>query len=609
MRRDSLPIEIAFLADHGVPYGLLQAAARAARCGVTADRALLGEGYVREDDYYRLLAAHLGVPYFGPGLEIDRNLDLHAAIATGIAPLARNAQRFRYLLAPRSAAVAQLLAVGGLPPSVALISPQRLGALIRSRLGRRVAEEAAGALERSDPALTAHSRFSRGQGVLSVCLALSLLTLCIKVPETFLAVGFAAIWATFACSIGLRFAAVAACRPVDAPARIADGDLPFYAIVVALRDETAVVGQLIRALDAIDYPRAKLDIKIVVEEEDSDTLTALARLRLPSRYHVIVAPHGEPRTKPRALNIALASVRSELLVVYDAEDEPAPDQLRLAAARFAKDAELECLQARLVVRNVEESWLTKLFAMEYAALFDVINPGLAALGAPIALGGSSNHFRTQTLRRIGAWDAWNVTEDADLGLRLARNRCRVAALDSDTYEEAPSTLRKWFNQRRRWLKGWVQTQLVHSRQPRRLVREFGPMHALAAQILIGGGVLSSLFGPLFAIDMLWRVVTCDLFVADSPLKAIDNVMAGLLAFAGLQAVLLPVFIALDARGLQPLYRYIPLLPVYYGLISLAAWVALVDFIRRPFHWSKTQHGLALSATYAANLSRDWNILR
>jgi cellulose synthase/poly-beta-1,6-N-acetylglucosamine synthase-like glycosyltransferase len=283
--------------------------------------------------------------------------------------------------------------------------------------------------------------------------------------------------------------------------------------------------------------------------------------------------------------------------------------LRLAAARFAKDAELECLQARLVVRNVEESWLTKLFAMEYAALFDVINPGLAALGAPIALGGSSNHFRTQTLRRIGAWDAWNVTEDADLGLRLARNRCRVAALDSDTYEEAPSTLRKWFNQRRRWLKGWVQTQLVHSRQPRRLVREFGPMHALAAQILIGGGVLSSLFGPLFAIDMLWRVVTCDLFVADSPLKAIDNVMAGLLAFAGLQAVLLPVFIALDARGLQPLYRYIPLLPVYYGLISLAAWVALVDFIRRPFHWSKTQHGLALSATYAANLSRDWNILR
>lgn len=609
MRRESLPIEIAFLADLGAPHGLLQAAARAARCGVTADQALLGEGYMREDDYYRLLAQHLDAPYYSEALEIDRATNISTAMAMGIAPLSPNAQQFRYLLAPRSATVARLLAVGGLPASVVLISPQRLGALIRSRMGRDIAADAAGALERMDPALSAHSRFSRGQGVLAVVLVLCGSLACREAPATLHAATLTAFWAIFSCSIALRLTAVAMCGPAQAPAPIKERDLPFYTVIVPLRHEAEVVDQLIEALDAIDYPRSKLDIKIVIEEGDSDTLKALARLRLPSRYHVIVAPFGMPQTKPRALNIALASVRSELLVVYDAEDRPAPDQLRRAAARFAEDEGIDCLQARLVVSNVEDSWLTKLFAMEYAALFDVINPGLAALGAPIALGGSSNHFRTQAVRSIGAWDAWNVTEDADLGLRLARNRCRVAALDSDTYEEAPSTLQGWFNQRRRWLKGWLQTQLVHSRQPFRLVRELGAMRALAAQTLIAGGVLGSLFGPLFFADVLWRCLTGDLFVAHTPFKVIDNAMAFVLMFAGCHAILLPVVLAMHTRGLQPFYRYLPLLPVYYGLISLAAWAALVDFAWQPFHWSKTRHGLARSSTYAANLGRDWNILR
>jgi hypothetical protein len=376
MRRDSLPIEIAFLADYGVAPGLLQAATRAARCGVTADRALLAEGYMREDDYYRLLAQHLGAPYYHDGLEIGGNIDLPTAMATGIAPLSPNAQQFRYLLAPRSATVAQLLAVGGLPPSVALVSPQRFGALIRSRMGRRIAAEAAGALERMDPALSAHSRFSRGQVILATFLALSGSALSIEFPETFLAVSLVAVWLVFASSIALRFATFGACEPARAPAPVDDGHLPFYSIIVALREETEVVEQLIAALDAIDYPRPKLDLKIVIEEEDFDTLRALARLRLPSRYHVIVAPAGQPKTKPRALNIALASVRGELLVVYDAEDRPAPDQLRRAAARFAQDEGLDCLQARLVVNNVEDSWLTN---------------GIGAQ-TPQALSGSRSHI-------------------------------------------------------------------------------------------------------------------------------------------------------------------------------------------------------------------------
>ncbi len=210
-----------------------------------------------------------------------------------------------------------------------------------------------------------------------------------------------------------------------------------------------------------DYPKAKLDIKLVIEAGDEETLDAIIAERLPPRYDVIVVPPGKPRTKPRALNVALDVARGDLLCVYDAEDEPAPDQLRRAAARFAADATLDALQGRLTIANWRDCWLSFMFAVEYASLFELINPGLSALDLPVALGGTTNHFRTAVLRRVGGWDAWNVTEDADLGLRLARFGARVGALDSETVEEAPNELANWFRQRTRWQKGWM--RLVKAR--------------------------------------------------------------------------------------------------------------------------------------------------
>src|SRR5205823_10719065 len=120
---------------------------------------------------------------------------------------------------------------------------------------------------------------------------------------------------------------------------------------------------------------------------------------------------------------------------------------RLAASAFAADRRLDCLQARLTIRNSDDSWLAKLFAAEYAVLFDLINPGLCALDLPIALGGTSNHFRVASLVAVGGWDEWELAEDADLGIRLARSGCRVGSLNSDTSEEAPYELVNWFRQR------------------------------------------------------------------------------------------------------------------------------------------------------------------
>jgi len=194
---------------------------------------------------------------------------------------------------------------------------------------------------------------------------------------------------------------------------------------------------------------------------------------------IIVVPDGQPRTKPKACNVGLRFAHGEFLVIYDAEDRPAPDQLRRAVAAFrAAPPEMVCLQARLSYWNVDENALTRFFTLEYAHWFDLMLDGLAALRLPIPLGGTSNHFRVQPLRMVGAWDPHNVTEDADLGLRVAAQGMTVSTLASTTLEEACCRPWPWIKQRTRWIKGYMQTALVHTRHPIRFVRAAG-LHAAA----------------------------------------------------------------------------------------------------------------------------------
>ena len=397
------------------------------------------------------------------------------------------------------------------------------------------------------------------------------------------------LWAFFLGAITLRSMAAVADNATPRPPLVGDDEAPVYTVVAAVYREADVIGNLIRAFEAFDYPRAKLDIRIVVEERDRETLAKLARMNLPPRYSIMVAPPGEPSTKPRALNIALAEARGELLVVYDAEDCPAPDQLRLAASRFLREDGLDCLQARLVIRNSSDSWLSRAFALEYAALFDLVNPGLCALDLPISLGGTSNHFRVDSLIAAGGWDEWNVAEDADLGIRLARAGRRVGSLDSETTEEAPYELGNWFRQRVRWQKGWMQTGIVHARQPLRFAREIGPRRALAAIALMLGSIVGALFWPVFAIDIVCRAIAAESFVPSGWREAVD-LFTYILAIAGMWSIVLPALVAGRQRRLGVEAKTLALLPVYYGLVSVAAWAAVVDLALRPHYWAKTAHG-------------------
>jgi cellulose synthase/poly-beta-1,6-N-acetylglucosamine synthase-like glycosyltransferase len=278
-------------------------------------------------------------------------------------------------------------------------------------------------------------------------------------------------------------------------------------------------------------------------------------------------------------------------VVYDAEDRPARDQIRRAAERFAADPALDCLQARLAVDNAGDSWLARMFAVEYAMLFDLINPGLAALRLPVALGGSSNFFRIRALREAGGWDAWNVTEDADLGLRFARMGMSVETLASDTLEEAPHEWPNWFRQRVRWQKGWMQTLIVHLRRPRRALSELGVWRSLAAFAMIAGAVAGGLFGAMFMIETIARLIASALLPSYFDLWYGDIVTIGLLLW-GMQSVVVPAMLVMRRRRMPGITRVILTMPLYFVAITLASWTALFELIFRPFHWGKTDHGRA-----------------
>ena len=380
----SLPVEIAFLAAYGLPPDILLKVAAAARSlGVSADAALLGAGFP-EDTFYRILARHLRVPYLDEPLRLATGPREGAlALAIGVARLEPNRRGLDTVLAPRGSELSLLLAWVQPAQSrrFAIVSPRCLAALVRLRDRERLLVGASEGLARWDASLSARAGLWRSQKIVAASVAIY--------GSAGIAGGWSSAGIAASAAFGLLFSAAvlfnlsalaaAPTPPVPDEAPIPDAVLPVYSVVVPLYGEARIVPDLVDALDALDYPRAKLDIKVMVEANDAATIAALESLDLPAWYQVIVLPPGRPQTKPRALNYALHLARGALLTVYDAEDRPDPRQLRDAVAAFARRrSSVACLQAQLSVDHMTETWLTRMFGLEYAALFDVIKPGLAA---------------------------------------------------------------------------------------------------------------------------------------------------------------------------------------------------------------------------------------
>jgi len=378
-----------------------------------------------------------------------------------------------------------------------------------------------------------------------------------------------------------------------APERVPDDELPIYTVLVPLFKEANVVGELIQNLRRLDYPQEKLEILLLMEEEDTETIEAAKAADPPDTVRFVLIPTGAPQTKPRACNVGLFFARGDYLVIYDAEDRPDPGQLRDAVAAFrAGEESLVCLQARLNYFNADQNLLTRMFTLEYSYWFDCMLPGLDRLRLPIPLGGTSNHFDAARLRELGGWDAFNVTEDADLGVRASLHGYTVGVIDSTTYEEACSKLRPWIRQRTRWIKGYMQTAIVHSRRPRSLLREGGLRGAFGFLFLIAGTPVTFLAVPImWLLSLLWFL---GLPGGTEVAHFFPHPFAAIIAISFIVSNVLMIALNLLAVVRRRIYRlalWALVAPLYWLLHSWAAWRALIQLVHKPFYWEKTPHGL------------------
>jgi cellulose synthase/poly-beta-1,6-N-acetylglucosamine synthase-like glycosyltransferase len=376
----------------------------------------------------------------------------------------------------------------------------------------------------------------------------------------------------------------------DQPAPRFHKKLERVSILVPIFKEAEIVDRLILRLQQLDYPKELLEICLICEEEDKSTQDMIAKSTLPSHFRKLVAPKGSIQTKPRAMNYALNFCSGTIVGVYDAEDAPEYDQVYKAVRHLQRsDDKVVCVQARLDFFNQDTNWIARCFTIEYAILFRVILRGLQKLDLPIPLGGTSMFIRREALENWGGWDAHNVTEDADLGMRLFRQGLRIECLDSTTYEEANFKLRSWIKQRSRWLKGFIITWLTHMRAPRLLFSEMGAYGFVAFNVLMLGTVATYLLIPLLLPYWIMSFGYQPALLGQIPTFFIP-VLVIVLALGEPFLLVLGLY-ATKTKKLRSLRPTLLTMFAYWPLASFAAYKAIYEVVFAPSYWDKTEHGL------------------
>jgi cellulose synthase/poly-beta-1,6-N-acetylglucosamine synthase-like glycosyltransferase len=467
-------------------------------------------------------------------------------------------------------------------------------------LGDKYIKSAVFELMKRDPDSSAVVTFSTAQlififvllGIVTIGLILSFkntsIIINVLISSFFLV---AIIFKLFLALVGSRFELHQAVTKDDLKL-VYDDDLPIYTILLPVYKEDKLIKKLIWNLQSIDYPRHKLDIKLLIEEDDDKTFNAVKNLDFPAIFEVIVVPFHMPKTKPKACNYGLHFARGKYLTIYDAEDIPDTDQLKKVVSLFGKlPEEYICVQSALNYFNRNENFLTRMFTLEYSYWFDYMLPGLDTLDIPIPLGGTSNHFKLEELIDLGAWDPFNVTEDADLGVRAYAKGYKIAIINSTTYEEANNEPFNWIRQRSRWIKGYMQTYLVHMRNPVALWKEIGWKGFLGFNFFIGATPVTFLVYPLLLTFFICYVVfdlsgIRTLFPDWVLFMSIFNLMVGNILMIYIN------MIAVFKRRYYELILFAIANPIYWLMHSIAAYKGLYQLIVKPFYWEKTNHGLS-----------------
>lgn len=561
---------------------------------------LIGEGAVRYRDLYRALAAKEGLPF----------VDLLAnPPETG---LARNEEREDYLrlgLMPWKSGVVACIGISretrkwaekrfGPAVRYAITSPFDISRSVQSLFAAETSDTARFSLFNRTPIFSARVLCTRQELLSFSKFLLPFAIAFFIIPEFSLAALTLLLNLFFLAALSFKTLNFAAGRKKKQPETTlpADYELPVYSILIPLFREEKTLPSLLESIRRLDYPKSKLDVKLVLEEDDYLTYEAIKKLAPESYFEIIRVPYSEPRTKPKACNYALQFAHGEFVTIYDAEDLPEESQLKKALAKFAANPETGCVQARLNYFNHNANLLTRFFALEYAIWFDYLIPGLENLDMPIPLGGTSNHIPTRLLREAGGWDPFNVTEDADLGMRLACMGYKTKAINSITMEEAVESVPAWIKQRSRWIKGYMQTYIVHMRNAGGLAKVLGLRGFLGFQFFIGAPALVYFLGPV-----LWSVSLAAL-VADIPIPLPKflvwfgnfNLILGFVSHVIMALIASSTFRDKHGKKLFGLSMHVScfFFPFYIFLHSIACFRAMWQLVTRPHFWDKTEHGVS-----------------
>lgn len=589
---------------------MLNALARSDQSGAPIDRVIVAEALATPETVLSAQALHWGAlcidpDRLPPDTRLEGLLTPDFCLAHGVLPWHRIGTTLVIATArPDQFDTLRTLLPDNIGPvTMALALERDIQQVLASRHGAQLVLEAENWV-RDDDSCRDLNRLTPLRATLGLTFAATCLTALVLAPQMFFAAVLGIALVTLLASQALKIcAAIASQRAVPAPAQITPGPTPQISILVPLFREERIAGALLTRLARLDYPRAQLDVVLALETTDDQTRKVLEQASLPPWIRVIKVPAGSVTTKPRALNYALRFCRGDIIGVYDAEDAPAPDQLLRVAHRFSRaPPHVACLQGILDFYNPRANWLSRCFAIEYATWFRVMLPGVARLGIPIPLGGTTVFFRRAALEHVRGWDAHNVTEDADLGIRLARYGYRTELLASVTREEANNRAWPWIKQRSRWLKGYMLTYLVHIRRPVRLYRDLGMWKFLGFNLFFLSSILQVILAPV-----LWSF-WLKLLGLPHPLDGLLSAQAMrqlVILFLTSEAISLIVAIAAVARSPhQRLMLWIPTMMLYFPLAVIAAYKALYEIIRKPFFWDKTDHGFSLPDSASADLPPD-----
>ncbi len=575
------------------------------RWGTKIGQILIATGLVRRIDMYRTLAKHLDLPFLDLTKEkIDpamlRLLPLDFMAKTRTAPVRMEGDSLLVALSdPMDEELEKKVKeIAGLPIKKAITTDLDVLWILSKHFESELRDVSVFSLYRENAMFSARRLFTDSQLVLflvfgsailfgaffNVVFTLTMLNMCVQVVF-FLAVSFK----LFLVLIGIRARIKGSSRR---PLTLDEKALPVYTVLVPIYKEAKVLPHLIGSIRRLNYPKSKLDVKILLEQDDTQTLEAAKKIGPEAFFEFVVVPTSYPKTKPKACNWGLQFARGKYLTIFDAEDEPDPNQLKKALLAFSEDIEHTiCVQGRLNYFNVYENFITRMFTLEYSYWFDYMLPGLEALNVPIPLGGTSNHFDTEKLIKMRGWDPFNVTEDADLGVRATRLGYRVRTIDSTTYEEATSHVKSWINQRSRWVKGYMVTYAVHMRHPVQLYRELGFSGFLSFQLFIGGTPFAFLATPImWVIYIDWLLTRTRVIDPFFPAWILYLSLINLLVCNGI--IIFTNILAVWKRKLFKLCLWAFLAPFYWILHSIAAWKAQWQIMTKPFYWEKTTHGVS-----------------